>query len=725
MNSPSSPSLLAPASWGRLARLARKELRETLRDRRTIFTLVLMPLLVYPLLNIAFQKFLLSSAEGVGAAAYHLGLESEEKANLLHEYLVLGDRILDAAQNGPRNDSDTPAAALAKDREEPTLVFSAGSRLEQSVRDLNLDLAIRIETPPARHDPRALPPINCQLIYRANSPGSEAALAHVEERLRAVNEYRLRERLGRLGIDRIHAAEMARHPVVGEDVSGFSLATLAPLILILMTVTGAVYPAIDLTAGERERGTLETLIAAPVPRMGLLLAKYVAVMTVALLTALVNFLAMTITIVAGGLGEYLFGEGGLRLGVVAQVFALMILFAAFFSAVLLTVTSFARSFKEAQAYLIPLTLISLAPGFLAFTPGLELNGFLAAAPLVNIVLVARDLFQGGVEPLWLIVAVCSTALYALVALTIAAKIFGADALLFGAEEGWSSLFQRPRQARSAAPLSHALACLAALLPAYVLLAGGLAQFREAPLPVRLLGMGVVTAVLFGGIPLLAAYLGRVSVRGGFALNAAPALSFLGAVALGLSLWPFAHEIVLASQWLGLFSMSDEALQPALRLMEQLPQVSPWLLLAALAVAPAVWEEFFFRGYLFGAVRNNTTAAWTILVTALLFGAFHVFSSVLAVERMLPSTFLGVALGWVRWRTGSVLPGMALHACHNGLLLLVGYYREELAARGWGLQEQAHMPPTWLAAAGIGVAIGVGLMLLARPGRNERARDSKP
>ena len=102
----------------------------------------------------------------------------------------------------------------------------------------------------------------------------------------------------------------------------FSLAALIPLILVLMTVTGAVYPAIDLTAGERERGTLETLIAAPVPRLGLLMAKYVAVLTVALLTALVNLAGMTITAHSTGLAATLFG-GGMSLDVVIKVLLLL------------------------------------------------------------------------------------------------------------------------------------------------------------------------------------------------------------------------------------------------------------------------------------------------------------------------------------------------------------------------------------------------------------------
>ena len=103
----------------------------------------------------------------------------------------------------------------------------------------------------------------------------------------------------------------------------FSLAALIPLILVLMTVTGAVYPAIDLTAGERERGTLEMLIAAPVPRVGLLLAKYVAVLAVALLTAIVNLTGMAITSHSTGLNVSLFGGAGLSLPVVIKVLLLL------------------------------------------------------------------------------------------------------------------------------------------------------------------------------------------------------------------------------------------------------------------------------------------------------------------------------------------------------------------------------------------------------------------
>ena len=119
-----------------------------------------------------------------------------------------------------------------------------------------------------------------------------------------------------------------------EPTGNGTLGILIPLILILMTITGAVYPAIDLTAGERERGTLEILVAAPVPRLALLFAKYVSVVTVALLTAVVNLGTMMVTLVVSGLGPMQAFRNGLTVEALLSILALLVLFAGFFSAVL-------------------------------------------------------------------------------------------------------------------------------------------------------------------------------------------------------------------------------------------------------------------------------------------------------------------------------------------------------------------------------------------------------
>jgi ABC-2 type transport system permease protein/sodium transport system permease protein len=189
----------------------------------------------------------------------------------------------------------------------------------------------------------------------------------------------------------------------------------------------------------------------------------------------------------------------------------------------------------------------------------------------------------------------------------------------------------------------------------------------------------------------------------------------GAALLGLSLWPVAHEIFLLNEAAGLTTLGAERVKIAEDFLAACRQVSPLLMLAALGLAPAVCEELLFRGYLLRALLAAAEPRKSIVISALLFGVFHVLTSnILATERFLPSTYLGLILGWVCWRSGSVIPGMLLHACHNGLLLMVAYYRDELVERGWGIQQQSHMPAPWLASAAVGILAGLTLVWFADP-----------
>jgi ABC-2 type transport system permease protein/sodium transport system permease protein len=486
----------------------------------------------------------------------------------------------------------------------------------------------------------------------------------------------------------------------------FSLAALIPLILVLMTVTGAVYPAIDLTAGERERGTLETLIAAPVPRLGLLMAKYVAVLAVALLTALVNLAGMTITAQTTGLAASLFG-GGMTLEVAIKVLLLLGLFAAFFSAILLALTSCARSFKEAQAYIIPLMLICLVPGVLCLMPSLEFAGWMAVTPLVNIVMLARDLFEGTVVTSLAVAAVFSTAFYIAAAIALAARIFGTDAILYGSQQTWSDLVRRPLTPQPAAGLPAAMLALAIMFSCYFVLGTGLARSSEISMERRLVVTSLITAIVFGGIPIALATFARLRWTTGLGLNSTDPLTIAAAAILGLSLWPIAHEIFLLSERWGLSMMGAKQISMAKHMVSQLQSLPLWLVLVALALVPAAFEELCFRGFLFGSLRTVLSAGWAAIVAALLFGVFH---EVMFPGRLMTSTFLGVALGWVRVRTRSVLPCMVVHAVHNGVLLSVSYWREELERRGLGIQEQMHLPAEWLAMSALGIVISVGLFL---------------
>jgi len=337
---PSRPSTLD--HWRRLFRLARKELREILRDRRTIITLILMPVLVYPLLSIAFQQFFLAKVAETLPPEYVIGFRNEKESNLFVQFI---DRYTNSGK--PQHAEDAPLNDTVK---KPVVKYDTDPDLKAAVRDGKIDLGIEFEIPPdqASLDFDQNLTAHCRLIYDPASSSGQDAYAHITSMLDKANVGFLSERLQQLNVtQRAVPVDVEAVVIRSEKVDQVvSLTSAIPLILILMTITGAVYPAIDLTAGERERGTLEILIAAPIPRIGLLIAKYIAVITVAMLTASVNLFMMTVTLTVSGLGAFFFGPAGLSFQTIVQVFCLLMLFAMFFSAVLLTLTSFAAVSKK-------------------------------------------------------------------------------------------------------------------------------------------------------------------------------------------------------------------------------------------------------------------------------------------------------------------------------------------------------------------------------------------
>jgi ABC-2 type transport system permease protein/sodium transport system permease protein len=682
----------------RHARLALKELRETLRDRRTIVTLVLMPVLVYPLLSMTFQRFLLG------------GLPSE-KGKMPPTMVALENQIshgllLDYAQSGI-------LMAGEDEREHMRFNFGETRDLEAAVRGGEATIGIRLRREPGQ-------PMQFEILYRDDPHSLEAARV-METYLQRAALYELEEQLQPGDAATSRAPRLSFRAVKASAMLPSSLATLVPLILILMTITGAVYPAIDLTAGERERGTLETLIAAPISRLSLLLSKYVAVVCVALLTASINLVAMSVTVQLSGLGPLLFGSAGISPDTIIRVFSLLVLFAAFFSAILLSITSVARSFKEAQAYLIPLMLVAIAPGLLSMAPGLELTPGLAAVPLVNIVLVARDTFYGDADARLTTIAVLTTMFYALAAIGFAAKVFGRDAILYGSHRSWSDLLERPQRALAAPPLGQALLCLALLFPAQFLLMGVIARAENAALSWRLITSAMATAILFVGLPAIVMALGKICWQSAARLRNPPLLAWPAAIVLGGLLWPLAHEAVRFSQRVGLSNLSDEQIRAVDKLLANSQELPLALIIVCFGVIPGVCEELFFRGYLFSALRQKLTPAATIISAALLFASFHlVTSTLLATERFLPSFGLGIALGWLAYRSGSVLPSIVMHVLHNSLLLgLIPWYEGSVTTVADISDPGTRLPWPWFAASAAAVLVAV-LLLLPQPRPSETA-----
>lgn len=682
----------------RLWRMYRKELRETLRDRRTMITLLLMPLLLYPILSMALNRFLLSV--NVPEVGYTVCVATES------EYQRLSQWIGDERSRPPKMILDSRGGELAQFRLGFCREATAAEAIEANEADVGVSIQVTAEGE------------NIVTIYaQRGDAASTTAKQILVERLHWLSEaearYLLQARMPgyrtRLTVNQKDVGE-ARQPNL--------LATLIPLVLVLMTITGAVYPAIDLTAGERERGTLEAVMASPVPRFSVLLSKYFAVISVAFLTAIANLAAMFTTLWGSGLISMIQEGGGVPWILIGPMLGLLILFSLFFSAVLLALTSFARSFKEAQAYLIPVMLVSLAPAMVSLVPGIELKGILVVVPLVNIVLLARDLLSGEWVFDTAVLATGVTILYAGAALSVAAKLFGGDAVMRTSQQSIGSLFRRTKQAALFPSFTQASLVLALLVPTYFVVSNGLMlllrQYGES-IDVELqLGLnGVALLLTFGFVPFVAIWWNRCSFMATLQLRSANFTALLGAVFLGLGCWAFAHEAFVLADAVGIGGLGEAQVDAAKVMVEKMRQAPLWLLLFVFAVGPAVVEELCFRGFFFSAIKQSLGPSGVIACTAVAFGLFHVLTgSALLVERFIPSTLMGLVIGWVAYRTGSILPGMLIHFVHNALLNSVLYYADQLEFLGRGFDNQTHLPVHWIGLAALSVLIGFALIHLS-------------
>ena len=718
-----------------LWRLASKELRETLRDRRTIITLVVMPLLVYPILSLIFRTFLLSNADALGSGEpvrYSIVCWSANGGKELASVLGQTGRMIkqmdeQVQREGVKTRSGMPFPSQNflptrfYDHHWQFLDGESKSEMISIVESGEADVGLVV----TGGSPRTGPLGTVQIFTRPDG-GSQEVASYLRQRFKDLTAYINQQRLTKAGLSTQPMIVLDRDvqmnnvpDTVQSAGKSFSLASLVPLILVLMTITGAVYPAIDLTAGERERGTLETLMAAPVPRASILMSKFFAVLSVAVMTAMLNLAGMAATIWTFQLDQFLPGDAAFTVSTMAKVLALLVLFAAFFSAVLLAVTSYAKSFKEAQANLVPIILLSLGPGLMAMFPGLELAGTLAITPMMNILLLARDVLQGTVETGPALVAILSTTLYAGIAIWVAARTFGSSSMLYSNHGSVAELFQRPDGISHTLQPAAALGCMALLFPVNFVMIGVLGRLpadTSADLAARFTIMGAFTILAFVAIPYLIASHQRANLAEVFGLKL-PRLGFLAiALILGITLWPLVAGMIEVYGRLGgeaaRAAWHESMVAETTDLIGKIRKVSPVTIAMFLSLVPAFCEEFFFRGMLMRSMVRWRNAWFAVVFSAVVFGLFHVLSnSVIALDRLLPTTLVGLVLGYLAWKSDSILPGVILHSLHNAAVVFLGYYQPRLQEFSWFPDESQSLPWMWQLVATC--CVGCSMLMLYR------------
>jgi sodium transport system permease protein len=395
-----------------------KELRDLLRDRRTVLSMVVIPTLVMPLILtvIGFISFkVIRQARATVPTVMVVGGEDSPKAR---------------------------GALLGHDK---FRVMPTDPDWRQQISDKRVRAAVEI---PAGFD-RALERGEAATVKIYNYDGEMRSSFAVDELRRFFTAYRenlITARLAQHGLPPtlvkpfdVRTENVAPPEKVGGNVMG----GLIPYLFIFLCFTGAMYPAMDLTAGEKERGTLEAILSSPVARVDLVLGKFLMVLTASLGTVVCSMVSMLLSFLAAGvlLASSGGSSGGVRglaamnlptldpAGLVA-VFCMVIPVAVLFSAVLLAISLFAKSFKEAQSYASPLIIVVLLPAIVGMLPGVELNARLALVPILNVSLVSKELVSGIWSWGYLALIFGSTCLYAGAALAWAVRMFNREDVLF-------------------------------------------------------------------------------------------------------------------------------------------------------------------------------------------------------------------------------------------------------------------------------------------------------
>ena len=391
----------------------RKEMKDTLRDRRALISMIVVPILLMPLLTIGIGVL---SAEIVGRAM-------EE----IPKVMILGG-------------ADSPNITAELRAQSDMLVVPAGSDYAQQIEDKRIRAAVEI--PPdfdaslAAGTPSTVTVYDYECDLKSGIAADRLQKFFGDLRDRTVRDHLAAQRLPDA---LIHPFEIREQNVVSrEKVTGAMVGGIVPYFVILLCLTGAIYPAIDLTAGEKERGTMETILSSPVSRTDLVFGKFLTVLTASLATAFLAVLSMAVSF---GIGKGLLmsltdaGQGNdftltINPGSVAAVFAMVLPLAVLFSAALLAIALCAKSYKEAQSYLQPLTIIVVVPGIVSLLPGVDLNARLALIPILNTSLVSKEILMGTYHWHYIALIFISSCVYAAAALTVAVRLFEREDVLF-------------------------------------------------------------------------------------------------------------------------------------------------------------------------------------------------------------------------------------------------------------------------------------------------------
>jgi len=355
-----------------------KELKDTLRDKRTLIMMIVIPVLVFPVVLNILVGMTASFEKDAAAKRVKIGFVGDTENPVISEFLNM------------------PITLGKKD----LIPYATKETLLKDVKKDSLQMGIVVpENYKAILD--SMRPVLCEVYYNATDMGiKERAKNYMEYVEKATRTKRYKSM--NLDENKFQVVETnynntaSDKEMIGKLAGGF-----LPYIFIAFGFIGCMYPAIDLFTGEKERGTIETLLTTPVSRLQILIGKMCVVVLSGLLAATCALVGLYLSIEVLDLVEneqiLTIIRGILTPGFILMLFLLLFPLTVFFAGVMIPIAVYAKSFKEAQSIITPLNIIMVLPALVGLLPGIELNIVTACIPVINVVLATKELVAGTLD----------------------------------------------------------------------------------------------------------------------------------------------------------------------------------------------------------------------------------------------------------------------------------------------------------------------------------------
>ena len=690
--------------------LVRKEMLDVFRDKKTVVIMLFIPVILYPLIFFGGMQAVAMISASMKEQNYRIVVDAADDGAFARMLAEKGKE-----QDGGNAETAEETAAKQDEEENYTITLVDAGTVGDYEAALNDEL-IDVYVSGALQNGK----MEYDIYYLSSVTNSSYAKNIVTEAFDEFREVLTKEKIREAGLDVHEILEPIlyekKDTAISEQSLGSIMGSILPFMLIISLMMGTMYPAIDTTAGERERGTLETILTLPVTNRQLIISKFLTVAAIGIVSALLNICSM------GGIAFYMYKvadmqtdaeafEIGRFLPAILVCILTVFVFSLFVSAVTMCITAFAKSYKEANNYITPLMLVIMFTGYIGFIPNVELTQTMAMIPVANICLLIRNMLLFKIDYTAIAVVLLSNVAYAMFAVLFLSRIYDSEAILFGDGKSGMQLFEkRSNLQKGGVPTVSDVWFAVALTIVLVMYAGSMLQMK--------FGLAGVfgTQLLLLCVPLVIIFYTKRDFRLTFGFRKTAVRNYPAAAFIVTGF--YAVNVVISTGLAGLFPDSTENV---VTVFDKLMSGNILAVLFVIALAPAVCEEMLFRGMILQSMKEKYRVSAAIGITAALFGIYH-----MSLIKLIPTGLLGLVFCYVAYRTDSIYPAMLMHFLNNAFSVIISCCPEQVRRIFPIFYQDTLRFGDVLLLLGIGLALmGIGLYILkkgSRRGRKEEKAD---